>query len=140
MECADLMLAQRYAEIDLGARIEIDVADMALDERRQTPAYAVLGKVRYAAEPDGRGEDLGWLVYVKLVCTGEEPGYVVDYRRENPAFPHQTTGDQIYDEAQFEAYRRLGECAAESLFREELLGGTCPRWRSVPGARRQPAA
>src|SRR5262249_36547237 len=43
-----------------------------------------------------------------------------DYARQNPDFPHQTTGDQIYDEAQFEAYRRLGECAAESLFRPEI--------------------
>ncbi len=51
---------------------------------------------------------------------------MLDYRRENPAFPHQSTADQIYDEAQFEAYRRLGECAAENLFREELFDTAQP--------------
>ena len=55
-----------------------------------------------------------------------EPAYVTDYRRTNPDFPHQSTGDQFFDEAQFEAYRMLGECAAENLFRDELLGETAP--------------
>lgn len=114
MECADLMMAQRYAEIDLSVRLELDVADLALDASRRSRAYAIFGKIHYGPN------DLGWLLYLKLAMTGEEPGYVVDYRRQNPEFPHQTTGDQIYDEAQFEAYRRLGEGAAESLFRKEL--------------------
>jgi hypothetical protein len=121
MECADLMTAQRYAEIDLNVRMELDVADLALDKDRRSRAYAIFGKIHYGARP-GEAEALGWLLYLKLAIIGEEPGYVVDYRRQNPDFPHQSTADQIYDEAQFEAYRRLGECAAESLFREELTG------------------
>ncbi|HSV62416.1 MAG TPA: patatin-like phospholipase family protein [Chthoniobacterales bacterium] len=121
MEAADLMLAQRYAEIDLGIRFEIDLADLALDANRRSRAYAVFGKIHYRPHSDNTGEhDLGWLVYFHLAHTGSEPGYVMDYARQNPDFPHQTTGDQIYDEAQFEAYRRLGECAAESLFRPEI--------------------
>jgi hypothetical protein len=121
MEAADLMLAQRYAEIDLGVRFEIDLADLALDANRRSRAYAVFGKIRYSPHTDGSGAgDLGWIVYFHLAHTGSEPGYVLDYARQNPDFPHQTTGDQIYDEAQFEAYRRLGECAAESLFRPEI--------------------
>lgn len=114
MECADLMLAQRYAAIDLGVRLEFDLSDLTNNDQGQARAYAVLGKINY---DDGA---LGWLVYIKLAFTGEEPGYVQDYRRQNRDFPHQSTGDQIYDEAQFEAYRRLGEVAAESLFRDEL--------------------
>jgi hypothetical protein len=66
------------------------------------------------------------MLYVKLALTGGEPAYVHDYRRENPDFPHQTTGDQIYEEEQFEAYRALGECALEGLFREELTGAAPP--------------
>lgn len=50
---------------------------------------------------------------------------MVDYARQFPDFPHQTTSDQIYDEAQFEAYRRLGEYAAESLFRPEISDPYC---------------
>jgi hypothetical protein len=121
MECADLMLAQRYAEIDLGIDLDLDVADLALNAERRSRAYAVFGKIRYRARKDGTGaNDLGWMIYLKLARTGSEPGYVLDYGRRNPDFPHQTTGDQMYDEAQFEAYRRLGECAAESLFRAEI--------------------
>lgn len=122
MECAELMLAQRYAQIDLGVRLELDIADLALTAERRTRAYGIFGKIRYGSRDGQRGEEIGWLMYLKLSCTGGEPGYVVDYRRKNPDFPHQSTGDQIYDEAQFEAYRRLGECAAESLFRGELAG------------------
>jgi hypothetical protein len=148
MEFADFMLAQRYAEIDLGVRFDVDLADLALNTDRRSKAYAVFGKVHYGkrakgdeenhAKGDG-GNDLGWIVYFKLARTGSEPGYVADYARQNPDFPHQTTGDQIYDEAQFEAYRRLGECAAESLFRPEIsdpyFAGR-PDTAPVPGERR----
>jgi hypothetical protein len=121
MEFADFMLAQRYAEIDLGVRFDVDLADLALNTDRRSRAYAVFGKVQYRQRADGSGgDDLGWIIYFKLARTGSEPGYVADYARLNPDFPHQTTGDQVYDEAQFEAYRRLGECAAESLFRPEI--------------------
>lgn len=124
MECSDLMLAQRYAEIDLGVRFNLDIADLALNAQRRSRAYAVFGKIHYASRANegetATGGDVGWLLYLKLACVGDEPGYVVDYRRQNPDFPHQSTANQIYDEAQFEAYRRLGECAAESLFRPEI--------------------
>ncbi len=121
MECADLMLAQRYAQIDLGVELELDLADLVLNAERRSRAYAAFGKIRYSARDDKTGAgDLGWMIYLKLAQTGGEPGYVADYARQYPEFPHQTTGDQDYDEAQFEAYRRLGECAAASLFRPEI--------------------
>lgn len=50
----------------------------------------------------------------------------MDYKRQHPEFPHESTGDQICDEAQFEAYRALGEAAAESFFTEELIDGGKP--------------
>lgn len=132
MNCAELMVAQRYAQIDLGVRLELDIADLALSPERRSRANAIFGKICYDTRDGERGGDIGWLLYLKLACTGGEPGYVVDYRRQNPDFPHQSTGDQIYDEAQFEAYRRLGECAAESLFRGELTGlSTNPQTEST---------
>ena len=48
-------------------------------------------------------------------------------RRTHPTFPDQKTDDQFFDEAQFEAYRMLGKCAVENLFRDELLGETVPK-------------
>ncbi len=37
------------------------------------------------------------------------------------------TGDQLYEEEQFEAYRALGECAMEGMFRDEIVGKSQPR-------------
>jgi hypothetical protein len=126
MECADLMRLQRYAAIDFGIRLQFDPTDLTLLPTNFSRAYAVLVKIDYAPEKREPGREsstqLGWMLYVKLALTGIEPRYVLDYRRQNPEFPHQTTADQLYDEAQFEAYRALGECAAESLFRTEIIG------------------
>lgn len=127
MECADLMRLQRLAEIDFGIRMHFDPGDLSLLPTRYSRAYAILVKIDYnpgGEKKEGRetSDQLGWMLYLKLAVTGTEPRHVLDYRRQNPDFPHQSTGDQLYDEAQFESYRSLGECAAESLFLEEFIG------------------
>jgi len=128
MECADLTRLQRYAEIDLGIRFAYGIADLSVQANGFSRASAVMVKILYPSNDDSKEPQLGWMLYIKLAVTGIEPVYVLDYRRENPDFPHQSTGDQLYDEAQFEAYRRLGECAADNLFRDELFpGGKSPR-------------
>ena len=42
------------------------------------------------------------------------------YGAANPAFPHETTLDQWFGEAQFESYRRLGEYLMCKLYEEQL--------------------
>ena len=64
----------------------------------------------------------GYLLYIKSSLTGNEPDYVRDYRQRNPTFPHETTADQFFSEAQFEAYRALGEHIGDDLFQPELIG------------------
>ncbi len=105
----------RYARIDFGANIEVDPADLAKDEDGYSPKHGLFGKIIYA---DG---SIGWLLYLKLSLTGNEPPDILDYQREQPAFPHQTTLDQIYSEKQFEAYRALGQHVAEELFHKDIL-------------------
>jgi hypothetical protein len=126
MECSDLMRLQRYASIDLGIQMHFDPTDLTLLPTNYSRAYAILVKIDYApdeaAPPRQSSDKLGWMLYLKLAITGTEPRHVLDYRRQHPDFPHQSTGDQFYDEAQFESYRALGECAAESLFRDEITG------------------
>lgn len=138
LQFPSLWMLQRYAKIELGTDIEIDCERLmwampvspegtsvtpsadAEPELRYSRAHFTLGRIRY---PEVNGErPEGWLVYVKLSVTGNEPDYVRDYRRQFPDFPHQSTlTDQIFDEAQFEAYRRLGEHACEDMFADELL-------------------
>jgi hypothetical protein len=42
---------------------------------------------------------------------------VLQYAAANPAFPHQATLDQFFDESQFESYRRLGVHAVDTICR-----------------------
>jgi hypothetical protein len=70
----------------------------------------VAGDIHY---PGGRK---GILLFFKPNLTGDEPTDVIQYQRRNLDFPHESTGDQFYDEAQWESYRRLGQHAVESAF------------------------
>jgi len=47
---------------------------------------------------------------------------VLQYAIANPAFPHQSTLDQFFDESQFESYRRLGEHVVASLCSDAVSG------------------
>lgn len=115
MTCSDLNRLQRLVAIDLGYRIEFDLANVAL-QNKYASDYGVLVKIDYTPSQDQANKQLGWMLYIKLGLLGTEANYVMDYRRENPLFPHQTTADQFFDEAQFEAYRKLGETAARTFF------------------------
>ena len=59
----------------------------------------------------------GVLLYIKSSFTGDENDYVVDYKRRNPSFPHETTLDQLFSEEQFEAYRNLAFHAVNAAFK-----------------------
>src|SRR5262249_11508801 len=59
----------------------------------------------------------GLLLYVKTTLTGDENDYVLDYKRRNFTFPHETTLDQFFGEEQFEAYRALGFHTVNSAFK-----------------------
>lgn len=54
---------------------------------------------------------------------------VLNYARQNPAFPNQSTVDQFFDEAQFESYRQLGLNIGQVLF-----GGGADSVESVSAA------
>ena len=73
-------------------------------------ATAALGRVTYK---DGQ---VCWLMYVKPTLNGNEPVDVRRYHTENPDFPHESTIDQFFDEAQWESYRMLGEHIGAMLF------------------------
>jgi hypothetical protein len=56
------------------------------------------------------------LLYLKATLTGDESADVAEYRALHPEFPHESTINQFFDEAQWESYRRLGEHVASPLF------------------------
>jgi hypothetical protein len=125
ISCGSLLAVERYARIDFGIRIDIDPSGIAaahnavtrtLDENQPIkPVYgphAALGRITY---PNGV---TGYLLYIKAAVTGDEPDYVIRYKRNNPAFPHESTGDQFFSEEQFECYRALGFHAVDRLLRK----------------------
>ena len=46
---------------------------------------------------------------------GSEAPDVLSYRAAHPTFPHETTADQWFTEAQTESYRKLGSFIVEDL-------------------------
>jgi len=91
---------------DLGnaiERVRVDFdAQVQLAFRPDEPARPWrLGHVQYADGTRGR------LLYFKPCLHGAVSVDVLAYQRHSPSFPNESTGNQFYSEAQFEAYRWL---------------------------------
>lgn len=115
--CGGLAILQRYAQIDLGVSIDLDISEIKpLSDH--SPTNFAIGIVNYL------NGDKGKIIYLKLSYTGHEPGYVRNYKSLHPNYPHDSTGDQFFDETQFEVYRALGSYVATcaSLEIESALG------------------
>jgi hypothetical protein len=104
---ADLSNALRRIRIDLGIPIEFGAIDMTKAGQGVSNAHAVVGKICYSAV-DGPGAPPGWLLYVKATLSGDEPVDIRNFAALHPAFPHDPTGNQFFDEDRFESYRALG--------------------------------
>ena len=101
-------------ELRRGRRTE-ESAEPEEDDRSGTSrVHAALARVRYEDEGSEGPERL--LLFVKPTLVEGEPEDVLDYHRRHPDFPQETTGDQFFDEAQWESYRRLGEQVARRVF------------------------
>jgi len=61
------------------------------------------------------------LIWMKPRVQPGMPADLLGYTAANPLFPQQPTGDQFFDEAQWESYRRLGELTMARLLDD------CPR-------------
>jgi hypothetical protein len=138
-EFEDLGRLCRQVRTDFGVDIRIDVSPLRPGQDGRSRQHMVAGDIHY---PDG---DSGVLLYFKPVLVGSESADVFHYRTQNADFPHESTADQFYDEAQWEAYRRLGEHAGMTAFRalldgdvvrnsqhaEEVFGRARREWRAV---------
>ncbi|MDJ0818478.1 MAG: patatin-like phospholipase family protein [Desulfobacterales bacterium] len=118
-----LATLMRYARIDLGIDIDIDLKQVRLidpDKGRLSQKHFAIGRITYPQEAE-----CGYLLYLKSSFTGDEDEVIVEYRNRNPKFPHESTADQFFDEGQFEAYRALGqhigECALDHAPKSEKL-------------------
>jgi hypothetical protein len=119
MSFGSLLILERYARIDLGATIDLPwqtIRDQALEidksfgeaDMNGSPIPCSSGPHCAAGEIQYGPTEKGILLYVKASLSGDEDDYILDYKRRYRAFPHETTGDQFFDEEQLEVYRALG--------------------------------
>ncbi|MDP3479333.1 MAG: hypothetical protein Q8R88_06150 [Desulfoprunum sp.] len=66
------------------------------------------------------------MLYLTTTVFPVLPEGIYGYKRTNPDFPDQTTSDQFFDEAQFEAYRELGYGAGRHIFEKKTLAEIFP--------------
>ncbi len=131
---SDLEIFIRTARTDLG--VEVCVADAA-----ETRAYVGRGNTKpflnmaphwrtaardfegpgialllTATQIDHDRSEVTHIVWIKPRVFDGLPSDIATYASENKPFPHQSTSDQFFDEAQWESYRRLGYEMARHLF------------------------
>jgi hypothetical protein len=101
------------ARAELDVVIEMDPMASLLAEGTSVPprskAVCAIGTIQY---PDLPKDECGTLYYVRSVVSEDSPWDLQDYQAVDGVFPHHSTVDQFFDDQRFEAYRRLGWCAA----------------------------
>ena len=107
----DLANAVRKCWTDFGTRIEIDLADLRPQGKtKRSKSHFAVGCIRYPnALP-------GVLIYIKASLSGDESSDVKEYADRHSKFPNESTGDQFFDENQFESYRELGRHIGLKVF------------------------
>ena len=108
----------RHASIDMGIEIEMELEEVRKSTTGFSRKKCALGKIRYPKVGQQQAET-GYLLYIKSSISGTETEYIREYRTRSTDFPHETTGDQFFNETQFEAYRALGYDSAKTLFSEQ---------------------
>ena len=146
------MNAVRLAQVELDVEIDVDLGPIQRRKKQDegyelSDAAVAFGKVRYPAARSSTGavlpEKEGKLVYLKAAAAkiafadkgAPLPVHVAAYLRENENFPHQSTMDQFFDDAQFESYRALGFHVGDAAALEIQCGGGM----TTPTAWKQPA-
>ena len=98
-------LGQSVRKIRLDFGVEIDLKDVRrMKNDDSNPGHVVIGSVLYPEDPVHPGT----VIYIKTSLDGDEPVDIINYKREDPSFPQDTTLDQFFTESRFESYRALG--------------------------------
>ena len=105
----------------------------------------LLARIRYRQSSPSCGAHEGTLLVVKPNLHASLDLDLLAYAQSHPHFPHESTGDQFFDEAQWESYQRLGQDTGQALYDRWLA--QLPGWDRVqlhrltlPRRLHQPAA
>ena len=145
-EFADIENLVRKARIDLDAEIEfyprheaarlLSLPGDALSvlspnelADNESGRGVLMARIRYRRSDPARGEREGTLLVIKPNLHAGLDLDLLAYAQRHPNFPHESTGDQFFDEAQWESYQRLGEDAGQALYDRWLA--QLPGWDRV---------
>jgi hypothetical protein len=116
----DLGNAVRKIYIDLGIVIRFPDFPSGLPMKRgkekeadSSSLYCFSGEIDYGCIDAGAPK--GQLLVIKPILNGSEPEDIRAYASGHPTFPHESTVNQFFNEAQFESYRHLGSWAVETI-------------------------
>jgi hypothetical protein len=110
----DLGNALRKIRIDMKIPIEFLPPHSTAGE---TPkSRCAVAEIRYK-EIDPTLEN-GYMVYIKPVVLASDGPDVDAYKAANPIFPHESTGNQWFNESQTESYRMLGVRSVLEAFKK----------------------
>lgn len=117
-----LAAAITLAREELGVEIKLDAALELVpggwDQLKPGTSFAGLnsrlsmsavtsGRIKYPAVLDHEAT-AGELVFAQVVLTPDMPYQLLEFPQEDPGFPRDSTGDQFFTAAQFDAYQQLG--------------------------------
>lgn len=119
-EFADLGRAVERVRADFGVIIDINLSDLQSWTPGSTVKPYAIGTINYGLKENGE-KQTGILLLVKSSLIEEMSADVVAYHAQNNSFPDQSTGDQFFDEDQFEAYRELGFQIGKQLLQPKDL-------------------
>lgn len=136
---SDLANAMEKVRTDFGALIMIDNDDLKAlipmadngdkDGLRRARRGYLAATIKYADNSEGT------LIYLTTTFFKGLSADLYGYKKEHPAFPDESTGDQFFDEKQFEAYRELGFQAAWRMMDDD--GVVDRAWPEGPPERGQ---
>ena len=126
--------AVKKIRIDFGIPIDFQSMQIFPRSEKKKGAFCAVGTIRYSCvdqvdklDPDGKtvldedgkplqvGAPDGLIIYIKPVFYGDEPRDVYHYAMTHETFPHESTVNQWFSEAQFESYRKLGSYVVDTI-------------------------
>jgi hypothetical protein len=102
------------ARMDHGIQVDIDPSPMIRGKEARADRAWAYGIATHPSK-DGEKPYKTEIFFVKAVLAGHLEWDLEQYAVEHGDFPRRTTGDQFYDEWDFEAYRALGYSLTQSL-------------------------
>jgi len=103
---SDLRNAIERCRTDFGVEIVMEGLDDLKQQNGLSSKHFAMGTIHYTP---GKAADDGTLIYLKPTLLKEDSADLVGYPSVNPAFPHDSTANQWFDETHFENYRALGK-------------------------------